>query len=183
MGNDPAYRQAARSLGEEMVRRRYGLVYGGGDVGLMGVLAKTVMRAGGTVTGVIPEILMDKELGLNDVTELIKVDSMHERKMTMASRADGFVAMPGGIGTLEELFEIITWGYLGLHRKPCGLLNVAGYYDTLIDFLQSVEQQGFMHQSINRYLISEKEPMVLLDRLESMVLPEVETIIEREEQT
>ncbi len=183
MGANPAYQIAAKALGTELVRRGYGLVYGGGDVGLMGVVAHTVMDAGGTVTGVIPEILMHQELGLDAVTELVVVKSMHERKLTMAERAGGFIALPGGIGTLEELFEILTWGYLGLHRKPVGLLNIDGYYESLMSFLAKTEAEGFMHQPLDRFLSVEAEAAPLLDRLETMVLPEVETIIEKADQT
>lgn len=179
MGANPAYQKLARVLAIEMVQRGYGLVYGGGDVGLMGALAHTVMDTGGTVTGVIPEVLMHKELGLEGVTNLVVVNSMHERKMEMAERADGFIAMPGGIGTLEELFEIITWGYLGLHRKPCGLLNVNGYYDDLLKFLSNVESEAFMHQPLERYLAVASAPAELLDQLEQLIPPEVETIIEK----
>ncbi|MEM6885334.1 MAG: TIGR00730 family Rossman fold protein [Verrucomicrobiota bacterium] len=183
MGTNPRYQKTAKILGEELVRRGYGLVYGGGDIGLMGTIAHSVMDAGGEVTGVIPKVLLHQELGLKEVTELLVVESMHERKTIMAERADGFIAMPGGIGTLEELFEIITWGYLGLHQKPCGLLNVAGYYNDMLKFLEHAESESFMHQALERYLVHDGEPAVLLDQMETMTLPEVATIIEKVDQT
>jgi len=183
MGANPVYQETARVLGEELVRRGYGLVYGGGDIGLMGTIAHSVMDAGGEVTGVIPKVLLHQELGLKEVTELLVVGSMHERKTIMAERADGFIALPGGIGTLEELFEIITWGYLGLHQKPCGLLNVVGYYDDLLKFLENAESEAFMHQALEKYLVHHAEPASLLDQMEQMNLPQVETVIEKVNQT
>ncbi|MEM6600811.1 MAG: TIGR00730 family Rossman fold protein [Verrucomicrobiota bacterium] len=183
MGANPAYQREARALGHTLVQSGCGLVYGGGDVGLMGTIAHAVMDAGGVVTGIIPKVLMHQELGLKEVTELVIVDSMHERKRMMAERADGFIAMPGGIGTLEELFEIITWGYLGLHRKPCGLLNVNGYFDELLYFLNHAESEGFMHQALERYLVWDAAPEKLLRKMSAMVLPKVETIIEKAEQS
>ncbi|MEM1158437.1 MAG: TIGR00730 family Rossman fold protein [Verrucomicrobiota bacterium] len=183
MGANSAYQREARALGHTLVQSGCGLVYGGGDVGLMGTIAHAVMDAGGVVTGIIPKVLMHQELGLKEVTELVIVDSMHERKRMMAERADGFIAMPGGIGTLEELFEIITWGYLGLHRKPCGLLNVNGYFDELLYFLNHAESEGFMHQALERYLVWDAAPEKLLRKMSAMVLPKVETIIEKAEQS
>lgn len=182
MGALPDYREHAEQLGRELVQRGYGLVYGGGDIGLMGAIAHAVLEHGGNVVGIIPEVLLYQELGLESATELVVVGSMHERKMRMAERADGFIAMPGGIGTLEELFEIITWGYLGLHRKPCGLLNVAGYYDELMKFLLHAEGQGFMHQALDRYLVQADRAEDLLNLMGQVQVPEVKAIIEKADQ-
>lgn len=179
MGSDPQFAESARSLAKELVSRGLTLVYGGGDVGLMGVMAQSTLNAGGEVIGVIPKVLMDRELGLDDATELHIVESMHERKMLMAEKADGFIALPGGIGTLEELFEILTWAYIGLHRKPCGLLNVEHYFDSMISFLKHTEANGFLHQSFERFLMVHENPVELLDAMESHTLPEVETVIEK----
>src|ERR671932_40439 len=131
-GARPEYARAAEELARELVARGIGLVYGGGRVGLMGVLADTVLAGGGEAIGVIPQALVDREVGHQGLTELRVVGSMHERKALMAELADAFVALPGGYGTWEEFFEIVTWVQLGLHPKPCGLLNVAGYYDPLL---------------------------------------------------
>ena len=134
-GLRPEYAAVAMQLGRELVERGYGLVYGGGKVGLMTVIADTVLEWNGYVTGVIPSSLVSKEVAHLGLSELRVVDSMHERKAQMAELSDGFIAMPGGIGTMEELFEVLSWAQLGLHEKPCALLNVAGYYDPLIEFL------------------------------------------------
>lgn len=182
-GSLPVFSKAARALALTLVSNRYGLVYGGGNVGLMGILANEVLQHGGEVMGIIPELLMDKELGLTEVTEMKVVGSMHERKKAMADAADGFIALPGGIGTLEELFEILTWGYLGLHTKPCGLLNTAGFFDPLIDFLSQVETQGFLHQPIRNFLIVESTPDRLLTQMEALPTPQVEVVIEKPSQT
>jgi len=143
-GTEPAYRQAAAELAELLVRRRLGLVYGGGNVGLMGVIADAVMAGGGEVIGVIPEALRAREVAHQGITELHVVGSMHERKELIYRLADAVVAMPGGIGTFEELFEALTWNQLGIHRKPCGLLNVAGYYDPLVAMVERAGEQQFV---------------------------------------
>ena len=137
-GNSPLFTEAARELGSLMSRRGIGLVYGGGNVGLMGVIADEVLKCGGTVTGVIPHALLRKEVGHHGLTQLHVVKDMHECKAMMAALADGFIAMPGGFGTLEELFEALTWSQLGLHNKPIGLLNVDGFYDRLVGFVQEL---------------------------------------------
>ncbi len=150
-GFDPVYGQAARAFGTLLGRRGIKLVYGGGNVGLMGTLADAVLAAGGEVIGIIPQGLVDHEVAHLGLTELHVTRSMHERKAMMADLADGFVAMPGGLGTLEELFEILTWAQLGLHRKPVGLLNVAGYYDALVAFVDHTVEAGFvrpLHRSL-----------------------------------
>lgn len=143
-GTEPAYADAARAVGTWIGQHGGQLVYGGGRNGLMGVVAQATLAAGGRVVGVIPQALVDKEMANHDCSELHVVQTMHERKRLMAERADAFVALPGGIGTFEELFEVWTWQQLGYHNKPLGLLNVAGYYDGLMGFLASAVQQGFM---------------------------------------
>lgn len=164
-GGDKQYRLMAESLGAVMVERGIGLVYGGGRVGLMGVIADTVMAGGGSVIGVIPEALDLRESKHTGITELHVVPNMHVRKALMADKADAFVAMPGGYGTLEELFEAITWLQLGIHRKPIGLLNVAGFYDPLIAMVDHAIAEGFI-DAPNRGLIHvETEPSRLLDQL------------------
>jgi uncharacterized protein (TIGR00730 family) len=143
-GAKPAYAEAARSLGDLIAKRGHGLVYGGGDVGLMGIVADAVLAAGGPVVGVIPEALVQKEVGHQRLTEQHVVPTMHIRKQMMAERADAFIALPGGIGTLEELYEVWTWRQLGYHDKPVGLLNVAGYFDDLLRFMDRSVSEGFL---------------------------------------
>ena len=143
-GTHPAYEQAAVNLGQTLAAQGIGLVYGGGNVGLMGALANSVLAAGGEAIGVIPTFLRDKELAHSQLTQLHVVDSMHTRKAMMADMADGFIALPGGLGTFEELFEVWTWRQLGYHDKPIGLLNVAGYYDAMLAFLQHSVASGFI---------------------------------------
>ena len=171
-GHDPQYAEAARALGREMAQQKLALVYGGGHVGLMGIIADAVLEAGGEVTGVIPKALMDTEIGHNRLTRLLVVKDMHERKALMAEHANGFIAMPGGIGTLEELFEAMTWAQLGFHEKPVGLLNVNGFYDPLIAFLSQLEQEGFLRAEHRHLLINENEPSALLERLRGFRMPE-----------
>jgi hypothetical protein len=166
-GTLPAYAEAARELAKEMVADNIALVYGGGNVGLMGVIADEVMRLGGEVTGVIPRALLDKEVGHHGLTRLHIVKDMHERKAMMADLSDGFVAMPGGIGTLEELFEVFTWSQLGFHNKPIGLLNVVGFYDGLISFLGHVVAQGFLRPAQASLLMHDAQARALLDRFQS----------------
>jgi uncharacterized protein (TIGR00730 family) len=165
IGNSPAYAAAARALAAGLVARNMSLVYGGGNIGLMGIIANEVLRLGGAVTGIIPRALMDKEIGHLAVTQLHVVKDMHERKAMMAQLSDGFVAMPGGIGTLEELFEAMTWSQLGLHEKPLGLLNVDGFYDGLLAFVAHQVAQGFLRREHAGLLLHEAEPTALLARL------------------
>lgn len=167
------YAAAARRLGDLMVDRGLELVYGGGRIGLMGVIADSVMARGGRVTGVIPNALMAREQGHEGVTELHRVDSMHERKSLMADLADAFVALPGGLGTLEELFEVVTWAQLGIHPKPCALLNVAGYFDPLIEFLDHQVTEGFVRPANRGLILVEEEAEALLDRLATYRAPAV----------
>jgi len=165
-GHDPAFAEAACAFGRALARRGVALVYGGGRVGLMGVLADAVLAGGGAAIGVIPRALVERELAHPGLTALHVVGSMHARKARMADLADGFVALPGGIGTLEELFEIWTWAQLGEHRKPVALLNSAGYYDPLIAFLESVVAAGFLRAEHRALLMVEREPLALLSRLD-----------------
>ncbi len=150
-GNDPVYAAGARAMGAEIARRGLVLVYGGGAVGLMGIVANAALEAGGEVHGVIPEALRRKEVGHHGLTRLEVVDTMHTRKARMAELSDGFVAMPGGIGTFEELFEIWTWGQLGIHTKPLGLLNIAGFYDPLAQFLDAHGARRFPEGPASRH--------------------------------
>jgi uncharacterized protein (TIGR00730 family) len=172
-GSDPAYAAAARALGHELAERGAGLVYGGGRVGLMGEVADAVMGAGGEAIGVIPEALMRRELGHRGLTELRVVGSMHERKALMAELADGFVALPGGIGTLEELVEVMTWSQLGIHAKPCGVLDAAGFYAPLIALLDHMVGQGFLHERHRAGLHAHSEPAALLDAMAAWQPPDV----------
>lgn len=167
IGASPIYADAARLLAKVMVDSNISLVYGGGKVGLMGVIADEVMRLGGEATGVIPKALMDKEVGHSGLTRLHIVKDMHERKAMMAELSNGFVAMPGGIGTLEELFEVFTWSQLGLHDKPIGLLNVTGFYDGLTAFLQHVVDEKFLRPEQASLLIHDADPENLVARLRS----------------
>ena len=180
-GHDPVFAAAARELGAAIARKRWGLVYGAGNVGLMGVLADAVLAAEGEVIGVIPEALVAKELAHRGLSELHIVASMHERKALMAELADGFVAMPGGFGTLDEFCEILTWAQLGLHRKPCGLLNVAGYFDPLLQQVERAVAGGFVRAEHQGLFVVETELMKLLQRLVKFTPPKVEKWIRAEE--
>jgi uncharacterized protein (TIGR00730 family) len=180
-GLRPVFTEAARSMGKSLASRRIGLVYGGGNVGLMGAVADAVLKEGGEVIGVIPEALVDRELAHRAVSELIVVRSMHERKAKMAALSDAFVAMPGGYGTFEEFCEIITWAQLGLHRKPCALLNVEGYYDPLLDLFDRAVVEGFVYSSNRRLVIQETDPDRLLDLLARYTPPQTEKWIDRDD--
>ena len=180
-GSHPAYAAAARQLATTLAERGVGLVYGGGKVGLMGVLADTVLDAGGEAIGVMPQALIDREIGHRGLTELRIVDSMHERKALMAELADAFVAVPGGIGTLEELIEVYTWSQLGIHRKPCGVLNVRGYYDHLAALLDHAVREGFLRPQHRAVLSVAGEPAELLDRMAAYEPPTVAKWLELEE--
>ena len=157
------YAEAAKRLGRDLVARNYGLVYGGGNVGLMTVIADAVLELNGHVTGVIPGSLVGKEVAHRGLSDLRVVQSMHERKALMAELSDGFIAMPGGIGTMEEFFEVLSWAQLGIHEKPCGLFNVAGYYDPLIQFLDHAVTEDFIKPKHRALLIVESESARLLD--------------------
>lgn len=179
-GIDAVFADAARDLGTEMARRGIELVYGGGNVGLMGVVADAILADGGRVTGVIPEALAAKELAHGDIQDLRVVGSMHERKALMAELADAFVAMPGGLGTLEEFFEVLTWGQLGFHHKPVALYNVDGYYDGLLSFVDHAVTRGFVRREHGRMVIAESSVDALLERLVRYRPPEVSKWLERE---
>jgi len=163
------YKDAARALGHTLVAEGIELVYGGGNVGLMGVVADAVLEKDGKVTGVIPEQLLAKELGHKKISDLRVVETMHQRKAMMAELSDAFIAMPGGFGTLEELFEVITWLQLGAHKKPCGLLNVEGFYDHLLSFLDHVSGEGFLTPEDRQIMLVDSEPHTLLESLKEFV--------------
>ena len=169
-GTRPEYAETARKLGHLLVERGYGLVYGGGNIGLMSVIADAVLEQRGQVIGVIPESLVDKELAHRGLSELRIVKSMHERKAVMAELSDGFMGLPGGIGTLEEFFEVLSWAQLSLHDKPCGLLDARGYYQHVIRFLDHAVDQGFLKPKHRSLLIVEDEPLRLLERFEEAVV-------------
>jgi len=178
-GNDPRHAEGARDFGRLLAEHGIAIVYGGGRVGLMGALADAALAAGGRVVGVIPEALVARELAHPGLSELRVVASMHERKATMAELADAFVALPGGIGTLEELFEVWTWGQLGLHRKACGLLDLHGYYTSLLRFLAEAHAAGFVPAEAAQLLVVDRDPVRLLDGLATRPLPRVDRHLDR----
>lgn len=173
-GAQPAYAEAARAFGTLIGRHGHGLVYGGGNVGLMGVVADAVLAAGGPVVGVIPEALVQREVGHQGLSEQFVVPDMHVRKRMMAERADAFVALPGGIGTLEELFEVWTWGQLGLHAKPCGLLDARGFWRPLVVLADHLADSGFLRAADRARLLVGSSPAELLDRFEGWSPPPAE---------
>ena len=162
-GARPEYVQAARHLGEMLAQRGLTLVYGGAKVGTMGQVARAALAAGGKVIGVIPRALVQMEVAYTDLPDLRVVDSMHERKALMADLSDAFIALPGGLGTIDEFFEVLTWAQLGMHHKPCGLLNVCGYYDQLIDFLDHAVAQQFVHETHRRTVLEAESAEAMLD--------------------
>jgi len=180
-GRREAYGSAALQLAEALVQRNMRLIYGGASIGIMGKVADHVMKLGGEVIGVIPKALAHKEVAHANLTELHVTHSMHERKTLMAELADGFIALPGGIGTLEELFEIWTWAQLGLHSKPCGLLNVDGYYDALIGFLDHVLHERFVKPHHRDILMVETDPNALLERYIDYQPPAVTHWLDKDE--
>ncbi|MGR8997917.1 MAG: LOG family protein [Gammaproteobacteria bacterium] len=180
-GRLEAYGEAACALAKSLVSRNIRLVYGGAGIGIMGRVADQVLKLGGQAIGVIPKALAHKEVAHNNLTELHVTQSMHERKMLMAELSDGFIALPGGIGTLEELFEIWTWAQLGFHNKPCGLLNVEGYYNSLIGFLDHVLAEQFVKKDHHAMLIVETNPDVLLDRYINYQPPAVRHWVSKDE--
>lgn len=169
IGMSAQYKTAAGGLGYQLAQRGHTLVYGGARIGLMGELANATLAAGGQVIGVMPDHLVEREQAHFGLTELIRVGDMHERKATMAAQADGFIALPGGIGTLEELFEIWTWGYLGLHEKPMGLLNINDFYTPLLNFLDNTVEQGFLATRTRDMLLDAETPADLLDAIEAQM--------------
>ncbi len=171
VGARPAYRRAAQSLGEELAARGIGLIYGGASVGLMGAVADAVLASGGSAIGVMPRALVDAEVAHENLTELRVVQSMHERKAQMAALSEGFVVLPGGIGTLEEAFEVWTWSQLGLHGKSIGLLNVEGFYDGLERFLDHLVAEAFLRDVHRGILLSDDDPGRLLERIQRAEVP------------
>ncbi len=171
-GARPEYADSAARVGRLLAENGIALVYGGASIGLMGVLADSALAAGGAVIGVIPESLVKEEIAHQGLTELMVVASMHERKATMADLSDGFLALPGGLGTLEELFEIWTWGHLGHHQKPCGLLNIADYYTSLLKFVDDMVVEKFVRETQRGMLIVDRDPEVLLRSMADFRPPE-----------
>lgn len=180
-GTRDEYTAAAKELGRVVARRKLGLIYGGARVGLMGALADAALGEGGHVTGVMPQALVDKEVAHHGLSELKVVKSMHERKAMMSDLADGYVALPGGWGTMEEFFEVLTWGQLGLHHKPCGLLNIQGYFDGLLDFVEHSITEGFVRREYRAMICVSAAPGDLLDAMAAYRPPVVRKWIERTE--
>ncbi len=178
-GKRTDYVESARALALELLGNEVGLVYGGASVGMMGEIANTVLAGGGEVIGVIPQALVDKEVSHGGLTELHVVESMHERKKLMADISDGFIALPGGLGTLEELFEVLTWSQLGFHKKPCALLNVKGYYDDLSRFLDHAVEEQFIKPIHHKMLLVEENPKELLKAMAAYQPPAVDKWIGR----
>ena len=176
------YAEAAKNLARLFAEQNIRLVYGGGNVGLMGIIANELMSLGGEVIGIIPESLDKKEVGNKAVTELRIVGSMHERKAEMAELADGFIAMPGGIGTFEEFFEILTWAQLGFHEKPCAILNVAGYYNGLLALCDNAVNEGFLHPAHRALILEDSRPEILLEKMRNLKPVPIEKWIDREQE-
>ena len=179
-GSRPEYRACAEQLGAELTRRNIGLVYGGGNVGLMGAIADAVLAAGGAAIGVIPEHLMTREIGHKQLTKLHIVHSMHERKAMMADLSDAFIALPGGFGTLEEFFEVLTWSQLGLHLKPCGIVNVLGYYTPLLAMLDHAVSERFLKPQNRALVLARETPAELLQALAEWRPVHVEKWLDRD---
>ncbi|MNI31946.1 LOG family protein YvdD [compost metagenome] len=176
-GASDVYKEGAKILGKELVKREIALVYGGASVGIMGAVADSVLEEGGQVIGVLPSFLENREIAHKHLSELIIVDSMHERKTKMADLADGFIAMPGGPGTLEEFFEIFTWAQLGLHHKPCGLLNINHYYDPLISLFDHMLKEQFLNEKYRPMALVDTDARGLLDQFNTYEPPTVKTYI------
>lgn len=176
-GASDVYIEGAKKLGEELAKRDIALVYGGASVGIMGAVADSVLDEGGHVIGVMPRFLDNREIAHKNLSELIIVDSMHERKAKMADLADGFIALPGGPGTLEEFFEIFTWAQLGLHHKPCGLLNINHYYDPLIALFNHMTEEQFLHEKYRTLALVDNDPKGMLDKFNTYEPPTVKTYI------
>ena len=171
-GTLPIYRETALTVGRLLAERDIAVVYGGGHVGLMGAVADGALQAGGKVTGIIPRSLMERELGHDGLTDLHVVGTMHERKAMMAEMSDAFIALPGGFGTYEEFFEVVTWSQLGVHRKPCGLLNLNGFYDALLALCDHATAQGFIRTVDRALVIADSDPKRLIETIASTVVPE-----------
>ena len=179
VGARASYTKAAQQLASLMAKRGIGLVYGGGNIGLMGVMADAVMSAGGSVTGVMPRNLLAREIGHAGITDLRVVDTMHQRKALMADLSSGFIALPGGYGTFEEFFEVVTWTQLGLHRKGCGLLNIDGYYDPFVAMLDRAVADGFIKRENRALVLDDTSPEALLDRVMTFSPPATEQWLDR----
>ena len=179
-GSRAAYTKAAEELGQLLARKKLALVYGGGRIGLMGSIADTVLKEGGEVIGVIPESLVRREVAHTGLSDLRVVQTMHERKAQMAELANAFIALPGGFGTLDEFCEILTWAQLGLHGKPCGLLNVEGYFDPLLALLDRAVEDRFLHPTHRAMLITADDPEILLEQMSSSRVPEVQKWLNRD---
>jgi uncharacterized protein (TIGR00730 family) len=179
-GSQPEYRACAEQLGVELTRRRIGLVYGGGNVGLMGAIADSVLEAGGEAIGVIPVHLLTREIGHDRLTKIHIVHSMHERKALMADLSDAFIALPGGFGTLEEFCEVLTWSQLGLHAKPCGIVNVLGYYTPLLAMLDHAVRERFLKLQNRALVLARETPLELLQAFEDWRPVHVEKWLDRE---
>ncbi len=173
-GNDDIFEKQAFRLGETLASRNTGLVYGGTNIGLMNAVANGALSKGGKVTGVLPRFISDKGIAHNNLTELVLVDTMHERKIRMHELSDGIIALPGGYGTMEEFFEILTWGQLGLHRKPAGILNINGFYDHLMALASTMTTSGFLKESSRRMLLISDNIDALLDMMEDYTAPAVD---------
>lgn len=174
-GASDVYIEGAKKLGKELASRNIALVYGGASVGIMGAVADSVLNEGGYVIGVMPSFLENREIAHQSLSELIIVDSMHERKAKMAELADGFIALPGGPGTMEEFFEVFTWGQLGIHKKPCGLLNIDNYFDLLINFFSQMNKQEFLQEKYLSMLMNDSEPASLIEKFQTYNPPSVKT--------
>ncbi len=178
-GSEKSYQQEAESFGELLVDKGYEMVYGGGSTGMMGFIANACLAKGGKVTGVIPSFLVAKEVGHNGLTEIIEVESMHERKQKMADISDAFVAMPGGMGTMDELCEIVTWSQLGLHTKPIGVLNINSYFDPFIKFMDHMVSQRYLSVVNRKIIVSDKNPEELLKKMQNYDPPVAEKWLDR----
>lgn len=179
-GANPVYREKATRVGHILAEKRLKLIYGAGKIGLMGAVADAMLAKDGHITGIIPQFLVDKEVAHDGLAELIIVDSMHERKQKMAEMADAFLILPGGIGTMEEFFEVFTWGQLGLHQKPIGILNVGSYYDLLIQFLNHAVNQEFMSQKTKNIVFTDTNPETLLRKMRGYKAPKTDKLLNTE---
>ncbi|GAA3348745.1 LOG family protein [Lysinibacillus fusiformis] len=175
IGASDAYREGAIQLGKELAKRQITLIYGGASVGIMATVADTVLQEGGKVIGVIPTLLEEREIAHQQLTELIVVNTMHERKSKMMELADGFIALPGGPGTLEEFFEVFTWNQIGLIQKPCAIFNIEQYFDLLISFFDHMQQEQFLKAQFREALIVDADAVALLDKCQSFVPPAIKT--------
>lgn len=180
-GKKAAYADGARALGTLMASQNIKLVYGGGNIGLMGIIADTLLEKGGEVIGVIPDFLMKKEVGHKGIQEMRVVKTMHERKYLMSEIADGFVAMPGGFGTLDELAEILTWAQLGLHQKPIGILNIGGYFDGLLSFVDTMVREGYLVEQNSKMILVDEDPEKLLEKMANYTFPDVEKWLNKDQ--